>query len=226
MTTSAAVRKRWTQRLAVRTRKAAEARVTRVAAEKAERGRRNDVAQARRVLARHKPVVLVAPNERAVKLALSHVGTIESAGKPNRGPKIDAWQTEHLGWAGFAWCGAFVGSLLKQVGVSGIVGKNIVYTPSIFADAKAGRNGFEKLVPLSSAKPGDLVLFNFPGGAHVDHVGMAIAPYDARTQTIATVEGNTSAGSAGSQSNGGGVFRRVRPASQIAGVARPRYAAT
>lgn len=38
-----------------------------------------------------------------------------------------------------------------------------------------------------------------------------------------TIEGNTSPGTSGSQSNGGGVYRRARSYDSIIGVARPYY---
>ena len=58
----------------------------------------------------------------------------------------------------------------------------------------------------------------FPGGSHdpVHHVAIYAG-------NGVTIEGNTSSGNAGSQDNGGGVFRRKRPASVIVGCARPRY---
>jgi cell wall-associated NlpC family hydrolase len=160
--------------------------------------------------------------ERAVSWALAQVGTIEHPAGSNRGPGITTWQRRWLGSDGFPWCGAFAGYALEQAGVTGLSPRRIVFTPAILADARAGANGFEKAVPLTQARRGDLVLFNFPGGDAVDHVGIVTAPYDP-ARGLPTVEGNTSSGNAGSQSNGGGVFTRLRPASSIAGIARPRY---
>jgi cell wall-associated NlpC family hydrolase len=86
----------------------------------------------------------------------------------------------------------------------------------------AGRNGFEKFVKLEEAQKGDLVLMNWPGGNSVDHVGIAADRYRGNG-LLATVEGNTSSGPGGSQSNGGGVFKRTRARSEIVGIARPRW---
>jgi hypothetical protein len=52
------------------------------------------------------------------------------------------------------------------------------------------------------------------------HVGLIEKRVPSGYQTI---EGNTSPGNAGSQSNGGGCFRRVRPYSSVVACCRPRY---
>ncbi len=185
---------------------------------------REKFAAARRAVARHKPKPLSAP-QRAVNLGLSHTGTVEQPAGSNRGPKITAWQLEMTpGMSGYPWCGAFVGHLLRAVGVQNISGRRIIYTPAILADAATGANGFEKLVPIEQTQPGDLVLMDFaPGGPSVMHVGMATSTYDRIHQTVATVEGNTSFSEGGSQSNGGAVAKRVRGRGVIVGIARPRW---
>ena len=50
-------------------------------------------------------------------------------------------------------------------------------------------------------RPGDIIIYNFGHTGIVESAGGS---------TITAIEGNTSAGEAGSQSNGGGVFRRKR----------------
>jgi hypothetical protein len=154
---------------------------------------------------------------RAVKWAEAQVGTLETPAGSNRGPKVTRWQAEfgnpNGGWP---WCGAFVGYALRHYG--GVpVGSGIVYTPNILSWARSRTGGFDGLYPFAQAKPGDLVLMRFTsGGDPVQHVAI----YAGHGVTI---EGNTSSGTAGSQDNGGGVFRRQRPASVVVGCARPRY---
>lgn len=232
--------KRFTEKLKARRRLTRNKRRRRVELEaqaqkalREERRMRDKVQAAERVIDRHEKLerahqrrvrarAAVSRPDRAVNKALSYVGVTENPPGSNRGKHIDEWQRKFSpNYIGFSWCGAFVGAMLEYAGVKGLVGSRIIYTPHILEDARRGVNGFEKLVPLDEARRGDLVLFNFPGGAGVDHVGMALGGY--RNGAIETVEGNTSSTTAGSQSNGGGVFRRIRPASQIAGVARPRY---
>lgn len=161
--------------------------------------------------------------DRVVKLARTFVGTIEHPAGSNRGPHISDWQKQFMGFDGQPWCGAFAGSMLKAVGVP--VTKRIVFTPYILADAKAGTNGFVKLVPFELARKGDLALFDFaPGGDPVVHVGIVAEDFDVHGNgLLKTIEGNTSSGSTGSQDNGGGVFSRERPRSVVVGIARPAY---
>ena len=194
--------------------------------------RKKERDKSKRRLARFRKLVDVArakvkkyePNRalKALAWAESKVGITESPAGSNRGPQISAWQRETAGIDGAPWCGAFVGAALKRQGVP--ITSRIVFTPFILEDAKAGKNGILKLVPFDEAKRGDLVLMDFaPGGAPVMHVGMCRQDQKKGTGWINTVEGNTSAGSTGSQDNGGGVFRRERPKSVVVGIARPRW---
>ena len=62
---------------------------------------------------------------------------------------------------------------------------------------------------------GDNVLFDWDPDGVIDHVGMSIPDYD--SAYYRSVEGNTSPGNSGSQSNGGGVWERYRDWADIAG---------
>ncbi len=145
----------------------------------------------------------------------SKVGMTERPANSNRGPEIDTWQKE-FGIAGTYWCGAFAAYPLRAVAAIPIP-NGVVYTPNIISYAKTRTNGFGSWHPWPQRRPGDLVLFKFPGVSRdpCDHVGV----YAGDDWTI---EGNTSSGT-GSQNNGGGVYKRKRPASQIVGCARPRW---
>lgn len=149
-----------------------------------------------------------------VAWARKQVGTPEAPAGSNRGPKVSRWQRE-FGIDGAPWCGAFVGyGLRKAANVP--VGKFVVYTPAIRANALAGTGGFVGLYRWSEVKRGDLVLYNFPGGEGVDHVELYVG-------NGVTIGGNTSSGNAGSQNNGGGVYYRKRGGGQVVGCARPAY---
>lgn len=158
----------------------------------------------------------------AVKLAGQFVGQTESPANSNRGPNIvSRCQLEIIGYDGVPWCGCFVGYVLRSVGVQGITSR-IAYTPYIIEDGRQHRNGMAGIVPFSQAKPGDLAVMNFPGGSSIaDHVGMVIAA--ASNGRVKTREGNTSSGTSGSQSNGGGVYERTRYTSEVAAIVRPAY---
>lgn len=147
-----------------------------------------------------------------------HVGLTESPPNSNRGREISEWQRDVAGIDGQPWCGAFQGYALRHV--AGIeVAPGIVYTPNIINYAKSGTGGFVSWHPWSKRKPGDLVLFKWPGvsSAPCDHVGML------DDDRVHTIEGNTSSGDSGSQNNGGGVYRRDRGSQFVVGCARPRY---
>lgn len=155
----------------------------------------------------------MATAQQALELARQHIGYTE-------GPRDN--ETKFGAWSGYnfqPWCGSFVNWVLYHSGTQGE--PSSVYTPYGAASYKRlgrwiERNGF----PV----PGDVVYFDWAGTqntGNVDHVGFveAVLP-DGRIQTI---EGNTSGGDYGSQSNGGGVYRRVRPRGVIAGFGRPAY---
>lgn len=200
---------RWTKKLA-------ERRKQEAAALRAYRQVRESRRAAERVIKRHK--------DSGAKLALAYgqkwVGTRESPAGSNRGKQIDVWQRE-VDMIAQPWCGAFVHACLKVGGVKGLSSR-MRYCPYIIEDGTKGLNGLLKRVPLSEAKPGDLLVYQFDTGA-VDHVGLFVA--HGKAGQVLTIEGNTSAGESGSQSNGGMVANRTRNTSLIAAVIRPRYPA-
>lgn len=159
------------------------------------------------------------PGEKAARYLLGYVGQTESPAGSNDAPFLAAWRAilKTLNWMrGQPWCGFACIAAWNAAGKR--LPDGVVYTPNIVNWARAGTSF--KAVSASEAKPGDLVVFNFPGGSSVaDHVGLALGP--AVGGMIPTVEGNTSSSNAGSQSNGGGVFKRSRPVGLIAVVARP-----
>ena len=148
-----------------------------------------------------------------VRIASGEVGYTEGPNNANR-------YAAEVGHANNqAWCGTFTDAMLKRAGQLGE--PSSVWTPSgLQAYRRAGR-AIDRNGPV---QPGDLVYFDWQGGtatSGVDHVGIVVGTRpDGQVETI---EGNTSPSNAGSQSNGGGVYRRVRPRSVIAGFGRPAY---
>ena len=128
-------------------------------------------------------------------------------GYAERGSNITKyWVALEPRFQGNPWCGAFTTWVFKELtGVNPRGSFNSFFTPSIVAYAK--KVGAWK---KSKPEPGDWVLYNFPGGNFVDHVGIVESGRTA-------IEGNTSPSDRGSQSNGGGVYRRKRSSRQIAG---------
>lgn len=145
---------------------------------------------------------------RVINVARSQLGYAEQSG--NR-TKFGRW----YGMDGVSWCDIFVSWVGVQANARDIIGK-AAYTPAHaqwFKDQ--GRWG-------SSPKRGAIVFFDFPDSVHrIQHIGIVEKVLGGgRVQTI---EGNTSSGVYGSQSNGGGVYRRIRSSSVIVGYGYPRY---
>lgn len=155
----------------------------------------------------------------AVRAARSKVGTAERPAGSNRGPGfIDSIQIALMGWAGWPWCGAFAAWCVKQAG--GTPHARWRYTPWIVEDAKTKRNGLAGWRERSQNAPaGSLVLFDFPGGEYVDHVGILVS-IDRKAGTVRSIDGNTSGSN---PADGGRVDEVVRQLSTVRGFALVDY---
>lgn len=148
-----------------------------------------------------------------IETALEEVGTQE---KPVNKTKYGKW----YGLDGQPWCAMFVSWVYAQAGLSK---KIAAQSARGFASCDAGLKWFArkgKLIPVGQADAGDIVFFQFDDDAQPDHVGIVIKNKPRRKQLVC-VEGNTSSGKTGSQSNGDGVYKRVRSYSDVMGIARP-----
>lgn len=163
----------------------------------------------------------MAAAQDALRVAAGEIG-YSRWDDPQQGTKYGRWyaevtRTPYFGTNGVPYCAMFVSWVLAQVGqaVTGFP------TASCTAAVNAAR-GAALLVDKRSARPGDLVVFDWnPSvGDGVDHIGFVEFNKGSYIQTI---EGNTSPGSSGSQGNGGGVYRRTRDWSVVAYVIRPNY---
>jgi len=158
----------------------------------------------------------------ALAWAEKQVGTIEPPGQPNWGPKIKDWIKLTHYTNPVPWCGCFANAACIAGGVPNGAGW-IGYTPTIITHAQRGLGGWTW---HDEGRAGDLVVFDTPGGDPAVHVG--IVRKRLGEGHYLTVEGNTSSGPGGSQSNGGGVFNRDRistPAFRMVGFARPPWPA-
>jgi peptidoglycan hydrolase-like protein with peptidoglycan-binding domain len=118
---------------------------------------------------------------------------------------------------GQAWCGVWAAAAALHAGVKIPTPARWASVAAIEDDARAGRNGFRRWT--SSTKGvlrGDLAVL-YGRGVHVETVAEVHAGY------VVTYGGNTSSGTSGSQSNGGGAFRRVRSLSVVHGFALVDY---
>lgn len=153
----------------------------------------------------------MAGAEKLLEIARAELGTKESPANSNR-VKYNAWYYgREVSGAAYPWCMVFVQWCFDQAGVP-----LPVRTASCGAlKAAAGKAG---QWVQSDYRPGDVVIYDFPGGGATDHTGIVekVTP-----SGVTAIEGNTSR--AGSQSDGGEVCRKDRPVSQIAGAVRPKF---
>jgi cell wall-associated NlpC family hydrolase len=124
------------------------------------------------------------------------------------------------GAQGQPWCAMFVSYCFDQAGLVKLVASQ---SKKGFAGCDAGLKFFAKkgqLVPVGQAQPGDIVFFQFDADAQPDHGGFV---YQNTGKALVTLEGNTSGGSKGSQSNGGGAYKKKRAYSDVMAVVRPKW---
>ncbi|MEI6446485.1 MAG: peptidoglycan-binding domain-containing protein [Actinomycetes bacterium] len=160
---------------------------------------------------------------RAVNWALSKQGITERPAGSNQGPGRDGITAiqEAAGYpgGGVPYCQCFA-SYSAQVGSRGRLRANTFggYTVAVVDMARNGSHGL-RLGTLRSARPGDWIEFNFPGGESVDHVGVFLR-HDSAAGTVTCIEANTSApgDTTGSQANGQGIWTRTRSVQAVGAV--------
>lgn len=136
-----------------------------------------------------------------LKIAAGEIGNTESPPNSNR-TKYGAW----YGLDGNPWCMMFVQWCFDQAGLK---------LPRRTASCSDMLSWYRKYQPervVTNPKRGDIIIYNFGHTGIVESVAAG---------TITAIEGNTSAGNTGSQSNGGGVFRRKRSKTLVTAFIRP-----
>ena len=157
----------------------------------------------------------MATGRDVINEAVKHDGYTESG---NNRSIFGKW----YGMDGAAWCAMFVSYCMNKAGAGSLIkgaqtAKGAAQVSAFVRHAQ--KHKWQKISP-SKATVGDIVIFDFPGGYETDHVGFIRKP--SSKGVIHTIEGNTSAGD-GSQSNGGGVFRRDRSFGVVHSIWRPPY---
>ena len=149
--------------------------------------------------------------EKVLAVACSELGAKESPANSNN-VKYNTWYYGRVvSGAAYPWCMACVQWVFAQAGVS-----LPMRTDSCGLLMEAAKKSGQWVT--KDFRPGDVVIYDFPGGAATDHCGII---EKVSLIGVTAIEGNTS--QAGSQSNGGMVCRKTRPYSQIVGVVRPNY---
>jgi LysM repeat protein len=146
-----------------------------------------------------------------VRVAMADEGYREGA---NNDTKYGRWYPMNHN----PYCDMAVSMWAEAIGESAAVGK-FAYCPSHVNWFKARGQWLGR---TADAQPGDIVFFSWDGGPTADHVGV-VREASKGGADVPTIEANTSSGTAGSQGNGDGVYRRIRPRSSILGFGRPAY---
>ena len=154
----------------------------------------------------------MATANQLLTIARKQLGVCESPPGSNN-VRYNTWYygREVMGSA-YPWCMVFVQWVFAQAGV-----KLPVRTASCGALMNAAKAA--GCWVTAGFKPGDVVIYDFPGGAATDHCG--IVETELPDYGVQAVEGNTS--QSGSQSNGGMVCRKNRPGKYIVGAVRPVF---
>lgn len=140
-------------------------------------------------------------------IALAELGVREAPAGSNR-TKYGAW----FGLDGQPWCMMFVQWAFAQAGAAALLPACTASCGALMRAAKVAgcwvADGY---------RPGDVVIYDFPGGAATDHCGIVES---VGAVGIMAIEGNTAIGN---DDNGGKVMRRSRKFSVIVGAVRPLY---
>ena len=143
-------------------------------------------------------------------IARRQIGTRESPPNSNN-VRYNTWYYgREVSGAAYPWCMVFVQWVFDQAGV-----KLPVRTASCGALVRSAQSA--GCWVTGDYRPGDVVIYDFPGGAATDHCGI-VESVDGTY--ISAIEGNTSSTS---DADGGAVERRARKFSQIVGAVRPSY---
>jgi hypothetical protein len=140
-----------------------------------------------------------------LKIARSQLGVCEHPAGSNSGPQVERYQAATtLHGTGWPWCDAFVAWCFRQAGLP--------LKDSTASTVQSLHDAIRAHTVVAKPFPGCIALFDFPGGDEVDHTGIVESVHPGY---VVCIEGNTSADSAGSQSNGGCVARKNRPLATV-----------
>lgn len=151
--------------------------------------------------------------EKALAYLTTHLGETEHPAGSNYIEFASGWYMRiKPGQKGGPWCAMAVTRSMVEAGSKSFVrGSAYAFVPYVVNDARAGRNG---LSVTHAPVKGDPVAYDWERDGEADHIGL-FERWVVKGRTFVAVEGNTSSDDHGSQSNGGGVFRRERSVSLV-----------
>lgn len=147
-----------------------------------------------------------------LSVARGELGVTESPRGSNRVKYNEWYYGRPVQGDAYPWCMVFVQWVFSRAGVP--VPVRTASCGALMRGAKAAGRWV-----TAEYRPGDVLIYDFPGGAATDHCGICESAGDGR---VTAIEGNTSAGNA---ANGGGVLRMTRAVSLVVGAWRPEYGA-
>lgn len=152
----------------------------------------------------------MATVSKLLDIARRQIGTRESPPNSNN-VRYNTWYYgREVSGSAYPWCAVFVAFVFDQAKV-----KLPIRTASCGALMRAAQMSGQWVT--ENYRPGDVVIYDFPGGAATDHCGI-VESVDG--SYISAIEGNTSSTN---NADGGAVERRARKFSQIVGAVRPSY---
>lgn len=149
----------------------------------------------------------MATAKEVLAVAAKDIGYKESPANSNK-TKFGKW----FGLDGQPWCAMAVCYWFKEAGAYDLLPFPSASCGAMMRAAQAAGQWV-----TGDYQPGDIVIYDFPGGASTDHCGI-VESFGGTT--LLAIEGNTAVGN---DSNGGEVMRRTRMASQVIGAIRPKY---
>jgi hypothetical protein len=150
----------------------------------------------------------MATAEQVLVIARAELGYTENPRGSNR-TKYGVW----FGMNGQPWCMMFVQWCFAQAGAADLLPVRTASCGTMMRAAQAAGCWV-----TGDYQPGDVVIYDFPGGAATDHTGII----ESITESgVIAIEGNTGSGN---DANGGKVQRRPRSNKLIVGALRPAYA--
>lgn len=158
-------------------------------------------------------------------LAKKQIKTVEKP-KNSNNVKYNTWYYgKAVNGVNYSWCCVFICWLFAANKALDMIGnEKIAYVPTLDHALQDETKTIyhHGTGSISSGQPGDIIIYDW-SGKHVssDHVG--IIEKKSSNGSYTTIEGNTSSGANGSQSNGDGVYRRIRSQYYISAIFRPSY---
>lgn len=162
-----------------------------------------------------KPALFFAEKEAArmvsaddvLRVAVGEVGYREGPNNKNK-------YGETYGTNNVSWCCQFVWWVFREAGASELFGRKTASCTNLYQQHTAQE------VAKKDLRRGDVVFFDWSGGSECEHVGIVDSWQDGK---LITIEGNTGEGN---QSNGDGVYAKLRPLSVVSHNFQPAYSGT